>query len=185
MDDVEPQVRSLLEGAVFLNESRFRRAGYFWPSDRRLANWICRADVGLALSERDGTCVETAKYLLCGTPVVTVKNIGGRDHFLKSPFSIQAETNAESVAAAVRELKARRLSRVEVHEAPKRMFVEARAAFLADLNALVRDLFGTAHRIPDVSGLIGRAVRYRRAAGVLAPPGSGRRRWLRLPGIAG
>jgi len=185
MDDVEPQVRSLLEGAVFLNESRFRPAGYFWPSDRRLANWICQADVGLALSERDGTCVETAKYLLCGTPVVSVRNVGGRDHFLKSPYSIQAETNPESVAAAVRELKARRLPRVEVHEAAKRVFVEARAAFLSDLNDLVRDLFGSAHRIPDVSGLIGRAVRYRRAAGVLAPSGSGRRRWFRMPGIAG
>ena len=111
-------------------------------------------------------------------------NIGGRDHFLKEPFFARADTTAESVAAAVAELRARRLSRNEMHEATKKLFREARQAFLNDLNAATRDVFGSGHRIDDVSGLVGQVVRYRRAVDVLRPPGAPRqaaaarqRRW--------
>jgi glycosyltransferase involved in cell wall biosynthesis len=35
------------------------------------------------LSREEGACYASAEYLLCGTPVVTTTNIGGRDVFLK------------------------------------------------------------------------------------------------------
>jgi len=77
---------------------------------------------------------------------------------------------AESVAAAVREFKARILSRDEVHEATKQMFVEARRKFLDKVNAAVREACGPGHEINDVSGLIGEVSRWRRAVDVLKVP---------------
>jgi hypothetical protein len=71
-----------------------------------------------------------------------------------------------------------------MHEATKKLFCEARQAFLDDLNATMRDVFGSGHQIDDVSGLVGQVVRYRRAVDVLRPPGAPRqataprqRRW--------
>ncbi len=177
------EVRGLLRRAIYLTDAPDRSEGFFYPGDKQVADWICQAATGLALNESGDSCVATAKYLLCGTPVVTVPNIGGRDHFLKQPFFARADTTAESVAAAVRVLKARNLSRKEVHEATKNMFVEARKSFLDDLNATMLDVFGRGHRIDDVSGLVGQVVRYRRAVDVLRPPGAPRqaaaprRRW--------
>jgi hypothetical protein len=184
MDDVGAEVRRLLTQATFLNDADQESQGFFYPSDEQLAGWICQAATGLALSETGGSCFATAQYLLCGTPVVTVPNIGGRDHFLKAPFFVSADTTVESVASAVAELRARRLSRSEIHEATKHLFREARQAFLVDLNAAIREVFGSGHRIDDVSGLVGQVVRYRRAVDVLRPPGAPRqtaaarvRRW--------
>jgi hypothetical protein len=174
MDDVGTEVRRLLPQATFLNDTDQEEQGFFYPSDEQLAGWICQATTGLALSETGGSSIATAQYLLCGTPVVTVPSIGGRDHFLKEPFFVRADTTAESVAAAVAELRARNLSRKEVHEATKNMFFVARKTFLDDLNAAMRDVFGSGHRIDDVSGLVGQVVRYRRAADVLRPPGAPR-----------
>jgi glycosyltransferase involved in cell wall biosynthesis len=172
MDDVGAEVRRLLPQATFLNDTTDEEQGFFYPSDEQLAGWICRAATGLALSETGGSCIATAQYLLCGTPVVTVPNLGGRDHFLKQPFFVRADMTAESVAAAVRLLHARNLSRKEVHEATKKMFVDARRIFLDDLNAAMQDVLGRGHRIDDLSGLIGQVVRYRRAVDVLRPPGT-------------
>jgi hypothetical protein len=170
MEDVGAEVRELLPRAVYLTDAPDRSEGFFYPGDRQVADWICQAATGLALNEVGDSCVATAKYLLCGTPVVTVPSTGGRDHFLKSPYFIRAETTAESVAAAVREFKARNLSREEVHEATKQMFVEARRTFLDDVNVAVREVFGAGHEIDDVSGLVGEVNRWRRAVDVLKVP---------------
>jgi glycosyltransferase involved in cell wall biosynthesis len=174
MDDVGAEVRKLLPRATFLNDTDQEPQGFFYPSDEQLAGWVCQSATGLALSETGGSCIATAQYLLCGTPVVTVPNIGGRDHFLKQPFFARADTTADSVAAAVTELRARNLSRKEIHEATKHLFHEARQAFLVDLNAAMRDVFGSGHGIDDVSGLVGQVVRYQRAVDVLRPPGAPR-----------
>ncbi len=170
MEDVGAEVRRLLPKAVYLTDAPDRSEGFFYPSNDQVAAWICQAATGLALNESGDSCVATAKYLLCGTPVVTVPNVGGRDHFLKEPFFVRAETTAESVAAAVLELKRRNLSRQEVHEATKQMFVEARKTFLDEVNAVVREVFGNGHEIDDISGLVGEAMRWRRAVDVLKLP---------------
>ena len=174
MDDVGVEVRRLLPQATFLNDTTEEEQGFFYPSDEQLAGWICQAITGLALSGTGGSCMATAQYLLCGTPVVTVPNIGGRDHFLKQPFFVRADTTAASVAAAVAELRERKLPRADIHEATKNMFSDARRVFLDDLNAVMRDVFGSRQHIEDVSKLVGAVVRYRRAIAVLRPPGAPR-----------
>lgn len=170
MEDVGPTVRELLPQATYLTDDASRPEGFFYPSTQQLAGWIRQSATGLSLSENGGTCPATVQFLLGGTPVVSVPNIGGRDHFLSAPHAIQAARTPESVAAAVAELKARGLSRREVHDATKRLLEGARARFLEELNLAMLDVFGAGHRIEDVAGLVGNAARYRRAAEVLAPP---------------
>jgi hypothetical protein len=170
MEDVGDEVRRLIPHANYLTDAADRPEGFFYPSTRQLAGWIRQASTGLALSQTGGTCMPVAQYLLCGTPVVSVPNLGGRDHFLAEPFAITAEPTAEAVAAAVTELKARNLSRDEVHEATRRMFVEARARFVDEVNGAMREEFGPGHRIDDVSALVGEACRYRRALDVIKGP---------------
>jgi hypothetical protein len=172
MEDVGDEVRKLLPQATYLTDSAERPEGFFYPSNDQLVGWINRASTGLALSQTGGTCLPTAQYLLCGTPVVSVPNIGGRDHFLEAPYALTAEPTAEAVAAAVAELKARNLPREEVHAAAVRRFTAARGRFLDEVNGAMRELFGGADRVEEISELVGGACRYRRMTDVLRIPAS-------------
>jgi hypothetical protein len=170
MEDVGPTVRRLLPQATFLTDSPESPEGFFYPSTKQLAEWICRSATGLALSETVGTCPATVQFLLCGTPVVSIPNIGGRNHFLTGPHVIEAARSPEAVAAAVADLKAGNPSRREVHDATKRLLEGARIRFVEEVNAAMRDVFGVGHRVDDVAALVGHAARYRLMREVLAPP---------------
>ncbi len=67
------------------------------------------ARVGLCLSEAEGACFASIQYLLSGLPVVTTKNLGGRDEFLNERVARWVEADADAIAAAVAELAARHL----------------------------------------------------------------------------
>jgi len=170
MEDVGPAVRRLLPQATFLTDSPEGPEGFFYPSTKQLAEWICRSATGLALSETGGTCPATVQFLLCGTPVVSIPNIGGRNHFLTGPHVIEAARSPEAVAAAVADLKAGNPSRREVHDATKRLLEGARIRFVEEVNAAMRDVFGAGHRVDDVAALVGHAARYRLMREVLASP---------------
>jgi glycosyltransferase involved in cell wall biosynthesis len=170
MDDVGPTVRRLLPQATFLTDDRDRPEGFFYPSTPQLAEWIRRSATGLSLSETDGTCPATVQFLLCGTPVVSISNIGGRDYFLTGPHAIRAPRSPEAVAAAVTELAAQNLSRQEVHDATRRLLGRAREQFVEELNEAMREVFGLGHRIDDVAALVGHASRYRLVTEVYTPP---------------
>lgn len=62
---------------------------------------INQSKCGLILSEEEGANYATVEYLLCGIPVISTPNIGGRDVFLNKSNSIIVEPNADSVFNAV------------------------------------------------------------------------------------
>lgn len=57
--------------------------------------------VGLCLSKKEGAMFSSIEYLLCGLPVVSTKNTGGRDEFFTDKNCIFAEDNPESVKDCV------------------------------------------------------------------------------------
>ena len=62
---------------------------------------IGKAACGLALSAIEGAMFSCGEYTLCGVPVVSTRNLGGRDTLLPD-FAVKvADDNAESVAQAV------------------------------------------------------------------------------------
>ncbi|MEX2296206.1 MAG: hypothetical protein WD715_02250 [Dongiaceae bacterium] len=100
------QVRAMLKHATFINElgGEFR-----YLSSDEIVTWLGRSHVALCLSAVEGHMQACTEYLLCGVPVVSIPNIGGRDWVLDPAYSIEAEPTPEAVAAAVQKLKGRKL----------------------------------------------------------------------------
>lgn len=71
---------------------------------------INQARCGLALSAEEGGMFVCAEYLLCGLPVVTTRNIGGRNEFIPPAAMHLVEDSPSAVAQAVCELSAKPLN---------------------------------------------------------------------------
>lgn len=77
-----------------------------WLSASEVNDAYNQARVGLCLSEVEGANFATVQYLLAGLPVVTTRNLGGRDEFLSDRVARWVEDDPEAVATAVAELAA-------------------------------------------------------------------------------
>lgn len=120
------EVKKLLSHAEFLNGDPVLIAGnkFKFFSSRDTAAFYNEARVGLCLSAAEGAMYASVEYLLCGLPVVSTRNFGGRDEFASGDYWLTVEDNAESVAGAVAEMKRRGLSRAHVRgETLKRVAV--------------------------------------------------------------
>jgi len=62
------------------------------------------AHIGLCLSDREGAMYASTEYLLCGLPVVSTPNIGGRDVFFDPEYVRTVDPTPEAVAKGVYEL---------------------------------------------------------------------------------
>tara|TARA_B000000557_G_C20811167_1_gene460189 strand:+ start:955 stop:1911 length:957 start_codon:yes stop_codon:yes gene_type:complete len=62
---------------------------------------INQSKTGLCLSQKEGACWSSGEYLLCGTPVVSTQNFGGRSTFYNLNNSLISDDNKISVAQAV------------------------------------------------------------------------------------
>ncbi len=60
--------------------------------------------VGVILSYKEGACYASIEYLLSGIPLVTTKNIGGRDIFFDDRFCIRSLSNSFSVKHNIQKL---------------------------------------------------------------------------------
>ena len=69
---------------------------------------------GLALSRIEGAMWATAEYLLCGLPVVSTRNFGGRNHFRNPLYWREIAAAAQAVVCAVDALKTSPPDRGEV-----------------------------------------------------------------------
>ena len=64
-------------------------------SPNQVCELINKSKVGLILSEYEGGNYATTEYLLCGLPVISTKNKGGRDLFFDQYNSIEINGNNE------------------------------------------------------------------------------------------
>lgn len=79
----------------------FSRKVSYWNISREMS----RAAVGLCLSAEEGAMFVSAEYLLSGIPVVSTKNLGGREWVMPKEYWRRAEADVDSVATVVEELK--------------------------------------------------------------------------------
>ena len=97
-----------------------------------------RARVGLCLSEAEGGNYAATEYLLCGLPVVSTKNQGGRDYFLDAENSRTIEPEGGAVARAVAELISLNLSPREIRLRALLKIREVRQDFIRLVGAILQ-----------------------------------------------
>ena len=133
------EIRALLPQAVFLNETQgqYRQLSF---DEIALAN--TQSAVGLCLSSVEGVMRAAMEYLLCGTPVVSIPSLGGRQRYLHAGNSIVAKPDPESVAAAVSKLQERNFSRASIRQGVLSILTFERANLLRSLNYLLAREFG-------------------------------------------
>ncbi|WOD06174.1 hypothetical protein [Marinomonas sp. GJ51-6] len=78
---------------IYLNEAPLK--------PNQVCEKINQARCGLILSELEGACFASSEYLLCGIPVVSTVEKGGRSAWYDDYNSITCEANSDSVAEAV------------------------------------------------------------------------------------
>ncbi len=122
------RTRELLAGSRWLNGPFSETPRPFESAE--VAAHLNTARVGLILSEIEGANYASIQYLLCGLPVVTTRNRGGRDAFFDDACVIWADDTPEAVARAVSELIARNLDPETVRAATLRKVQAHRAVFL-------------------------------------------------------
>ena len=59
----------------------------------------------------------SVEYMLCGLPIVSTPNTGGRNVFFDNRHAVIVEPTPEAVAAGVRQMISRKIPRHEVREA--------------------------------------------------------------------
>lgn len=145
------ELKASLTNAVFVNE-QLAAQGHARPAHPRaqalidavlkqhrhvnltppqVATWISRSRVGLCLSAEEGAMRASMEYLLCGIPVVSTHNRGGRDFFFHPDYSATVDADPRAIASAVSELSRR---------APPAEEIRARAlAQVVDVRLILRD----------------------------------------------
>ena len=126
----EIKTRWILSHARILNRHRF----WFWPiwlGKPEVARSYNRARVGLCLSRAEGAMLASIQYLLCGLPVVSTPNRGGRDDFFDDENSIEVAAEPEAVAAGVQTLIERRVDPWTIREKTLMRMAEHRARLVA------------------------------------------------------
>jgi len=70
----------------------------------KLRDLLNTVKVGGIFSEREGSCLASLEYLLCGLPVISTKSIGGRDYFYDEYNSIICDAEEDAVFEACSEM---------------------------------------------------------------------------------
>jgi len=78
--------------------------GFKYLTSKEVNVAINESKVGVILSAKEGACYASIEYLLAGIPVVSTKNIGGRDYFLDKRFCRIVSSNPKTIKDAVDEL---------------------------------------------------------------------------------
>ncbi|MCW2282676.1 hypothetical protein M2323_000437 [Rhodoblastus acidophilus] len=137
------RVERMLTYAHFINGGATDPARYRRLSPRETAEAIGKARVGLCLSFVEGAMYASIEYLLCGVPVVSVANKGGRDAFADPAWWRVCEPTPEAVAQAVREMAARRIDPQMIANGVRRRIAPHRLR-LVDLMRRIQQQAGVA-----------------------------------------
>ena len=78
--------------------------GFKYLTSKQVNVALNQSKVGVILSAKEGACYASIEYLLSGIPVVSTKNIGGRDYFLDKRFCRIVSSNPKAIKNAVDEL---------------------------------------------------------------------------------
>ncbi len=111
---------------------------------RFVSRAICEAHCGLCLSAEEGAMFVSAEYLLSGRPLVSTRNLGGRDAFFAPAYAYIAEDTADSVRDGVAAMKRCAVTPAEIRQRTIDKFQPHRRRLIAILQDIC-DRAGVKH----------------------------------------
>ncbi len=138
------QVKKELSNAIMLNydgKPHLKDCLFLSPFPRKSINevsdYLNEARVGLMLSAEEGACYASCEYLLCGLPVVSTKNKGGRDVFFDRKYVKIVDDDSEAVAKGVKEMIKRNIDPQYIRNKTLKKMEKHRKIFIK----LIQDIF--------------------------------------------
>lgn len=101
-------IRTMLNESHYFNHGPDGTYQNLNPEEVNRALNACK--VGLCLSRREGAMYASIQYLLCGLPVVSTRNQGGRDEFFDDTYVEIVDDDPESVRQGVQKMIQKDLS---------------------------------------------------------------------------
>ena len=147
-------IRTILPDAVIANDPALIKLSECQSDDfdfpllpsSDVVSVVNQSYVGVILSREEGACYASAEYLLCGLPVVSTKNLGGRDVFLlDEPFVKFVRSQPGKIKDAVEELKHLKISSHEIRESMLFKIRQHRERF----QVLVQQIYNESGRSDD------------------------------------
>jgi glycosyltransferase involved in cell wall biosynthesis len=150
------KLRSQLPNAIFINDLEANRSSSALQNPRArafvmevfarnnhvalrpdvVARYCNRARVGLCLSAAEGAMYASMEYLLCGLPVVSTPNRGGRDFYFDADFCTIVPPDPEAVARAVDEFLSRQIAPEYIRQKTLGKMLHDRERFLDFVQAI-------------------------------------------------
>lgn len=140
-------IRRFLGNGVFLNEDQ-ATGTYRYLNSADICRHYNESHVGLCLSAIEGAMYVSVEYLLSGLPVITTKNIGGRNFFLDPEYCMEVAPDPYAIRDAVEELTARRLPPERIRKKTLIRMLRQRQIFI-DLVQSIYDREGVNRRFAD------------------------------------
>lgn len=113
--------------------------GWHWFDTNKICEELSASRCGIIASKEEGACFAAVEYLLCGLPVVTTPNIGGRDAMFDKDYVIWADPDPDSIAEAVKKAIALPISSQEIRERTIEKIRNGRKTYSNILNAIAKD----------------------------------------------
>lgn len=118
---------------------QYQNGQWKWLSREDVTDICAQSRCGVILSQYEGACFASAEYLLCGLPVVTTANLGGRDQFFDKDYVIYAEPDPKSVTEAVDKALALTISPEEIRNRTIEKMKAMRSDYCDILNNIAKE----------------------------------------------
>lgn len=137
------QIWETIPGAIVVNDRKKKELSQFsedYKFPQLVGDDVCKelnqARVGVILSREEGACYASAEYLLCGLPVVTTYNIGGRDVFLNGEYTRKVDANSTAISSAINDLIAKNYDPNFIRNETLNKFIPHRNRFMNLINQI-------------------------------------------------
>lgn len=108
----------------------------------RVSDVMSEAEVGLCLSQEEGAMFVSTEYLLSGIPIVTTRNMGGRNHLMPAECYLEVDDDPKSVSIAVQALKDKQLNPQRIRALTIELMEQHRRIFRDRLNTICNEHTG-------------------------------------------
>lgn len=150
---------------IFVNHE-LGNGQYHRLSKEEVVSVLNSSSVGLCLSREEGAMRASMEYLLCGLPVVSTRNIGGRSRYFNDLNCIYADDSPESIANAVRKTVHRETDRMKLRNLTIQKVQFERAEFVSTINNIAASIYGRHDLFDSYTRFIG-YMKYRHVNEIL------------------